>query len=135
MICTKPMNGPCSTMYIAPRHIMVAASDKAECTALRRITMPSAPARAIGPRIQNETASPSGTSPCISGLAASMSALAMVTPHLDRPAGNRLAGDVGRALRLTLLQRCLRCDGVVRLLGIAQAHRVRRRFHAGQQRR
>src|SRR5882757_1946344 len=61
------MNGPCSTMYIAPRHIMVAARDSAECTALRRATVPRPPASAIGARIQNATASPSGTCPFTSG--------------------------------------------------------------------
>src|SRR5882724_10411878 len=66
------MNGPCSTMYIAPRHIIVAASDRAECTALRSATMPMPPASAMGPRIQNATASPSGTCPFMSGPDASI---------------------------------------------------------------
>ena len=62
--------------YMAPRHIMVAASDRAECTALRSRTVPIAPARATGPRIQNAMASPRGTSLCMSGPEASVLVMA-----------------------------------------------------------
>src|ERR1700744_214280 len=155
MICTRPMNGPCSMMYMTPRHIIVAARASAECTALRNSTMPMPPASAIGPRIQNETASPSGTSPCISGPAARTAVLigvpaqawsalcgavwwggsSVVPSDLDGVSGDRAPGDVGRTLRRALLQRGLRFDRVIGLLVITQAHRVRRGLHAGQQRR
>ena len=58
MICTKPRNGACCTMYITPSESMVSTSHSAECTALRENSMPSAPASATGPRIQNATVSP-----------------------------------------------------------------------------
>src|SRR3954447_7190142 len=113
--------------------------------------MPMAPARAMGPRIQKAIASPSGTSACFSSPAARTAvvrAWLMIGPPSRRPrssarpvasdfhrvAGERLAGDVGRALRLPLLQRGLRLDGVVVLLVVAEPHRVRRGLHAGQQR-
>src|SRR5882757_720475 len=130
MTWTSPMNGPCSTMYIAPRHIIVAASDRAECTALRSATMPMPPASAMGPRIQNATASPSGTCPFINGAAA----LTMVAAYLYRVAGDGLAGGVGRALRRAQRLRLLGLNDVVVLLVVAEAHRMRRRLHAGQQR-
>ena len=58
-----------------------------------------------------------------------------VPAYLDGVAGDRLASDVRGALRRALRQRRLRLDGVVVLLVVAEPHRVRRRLHAGQQRR
>src|SRR5206468_1281560 len=57
---------------------------------------------------------------------------ASVPADLDGVPGDRLAGDVRGALRRALRDRRLRLDGVVVLLVLAQAHRVRRCLHAGQ---
>ena len=60
---------------------MVPARDSAECTALRNSTMPMPPANESGPRIQKAIASPSGTSPVMSGPdATATDALIMALP-------------------------------------------------------
>src|SRR5436309_5725865 len=119
MICTKPRNGACWAMYSPPSESIAAARHSAECTAPRANTMPSPPSRAIGPRIQNVTASPVEITSVMTPPPREevrRRALLHLLPH--RLVGQVLPGQ-GRTL------------DVVVLLVLAQPHRVRRLLHAG----